>query len=138
MSTGFVKVGRVDQFVERRGRAVDFEGAKVAVFRLDGRWHAIQDDCPHMGASLSAGRVGRGTVECHLHGWRFDLETGRSDSRSGACAKVFEVRIEGGDVLLRRPAPAKEPAPDAEDDLVDWDPDRYFKRPAPGDGDSTE
>jgi len=138
VSEGFVKVGRVDQFAERRGRAVDFEGSKVAVFRLDGRWYAIQDDCPHMGASLSAGLVGRGTVECHWHGWRFDLETGRSDSRSGACARVFEVRVEGDDVLVRRPVPAPEADDAAEDELLAWNPDRFFKQRPPGDGEASE
>ena len=132
MGAEFVRVGNVGQFQERRGRSVSLDGARVAVFRIDGRWYAIQDDCPHMGASLSMGRVGRNKVECHWHGWQFDLSPGSGDSRSGLCAKVYEVRIDGDDVLLRKPEPAPEPkdaaAPDeGQDEMISWDPDRFFR-----------
>ena len=49
---GFVEVGRTADFPKNRGRAVDLDGKKVAVIRVEDRWFAIQDSCPHMGASL--------------------------------------------------------------------------------------
>ena len=78
--------------------------------------------------------MGRGTVECHWHGWQFDLRTGSGDSRSGVCAKVYEVRIDGDDVLLRKPEPAREAKGDDEqDEMIAWDPDQFFKG-TPDDG----
>ena len=73
----FVKVGKVDDFREGRGSVVRLDGKKVAVFKIGGRLQAVQDACPHMGASLADGRLEDGRVVCHWHGWSFDLESGQ-------------------------------------------------------------
>ena len=46
------------------------------------RWrfgdHLVQRHCPHLGADLARfGDVEDGVLTCGLHGWQFDLETGR-------------------------------------------------------------
>ena len=126
----FVRVGRLDEFPERRGRAVRVAGEAVAVFRVGGRVFALRDACPHMGASLADGRIDRGCVECHWHHWRFDLESGQAEERSWARAARYEVRVLGGEVWLKPPAPAAGPpdaAPADDEDWIFWDASRYFK-----------
>lgn len=51
-------------------------GEPVVLFRgSDGALGALIDRCPHRGAALSAGRVGKdGCIECPFHGWRFDTK----------------------------------------------------------------
>jgi phenylpropionate dioxygenase-like ring-hydroxylating dioxygenase large terminal subunit len=45
----------------------------VVLFRdSGGRIHALAAVCPHRGADLSRGRVVDDTLQCPLHGWRFD------------------------------------------------------------------
>lgn len=103
--SGFVKVGRVEEFREGRGRAVRVGGRRVAVFNDGGRFLALQDNCPHMGASLADGRIVAGRVACHMHGWVFELASGRGcpPAKSWACARTYEVRVEDGQVLIREP-----------------------------------
>ncbi len=48
----------------------------VAVFHNNGALNAIDDFCPHMGASLSGGHVEDGCVTCPWHAWRFRLTDG--------------------------------------------------------------
>lgn len=96
----FVRVGKLEEFREGGGRTVKVDGVDVAVFKLEGRFYALRDACPHMGLSLADGQLSGAAVICHGHGWTFDLASGRSDRRSGACAKVHEVRIEGGEVHI--------------------------------------
>jgi nitrite reductase (NADH) small subunit/3-phenylpropionate/trans-cinnamate dioxygenase ferredoxin subunit len=118
----FVKVGRRAEFREGRGRAVTVGGRRVAVFRVGERWRALQDRCPHMGASLAEGRIESGVVTCHWHGWRFELETGRGapPARPWACARPYEVRVDGEDVWIR--CPDEPPAADSgEEEWVAWD-----------------
>ena len=73
-----------------------------------------------------------GQVICHWHGWCFDLETGQGDRRAKEWLRVdvYEVRVEGEDVYVRRP---DEPPPEdgsgdggGDDDWVAWS-DEFLK-----------
>jgi len=48
----------------------------VLVFHVDGRLHAIEDGCPHGGASFFGVPCEGGHLRCPAHGMRFDLQTG--------------------------------------------------------------
>lgn len=115
-SQGFTRVAGAAAVPEGRSRAVFVAGTKVAVFRQGGRLFAVGDRCPHMGASLSEGQLGRGFIRCHWHGWQFDLESGACQQKKWARLPRYEVRSDGEDLLLR---PLTEPAaePDQDEDL---------------------
>jgi nitrite reductase (NADH) small subunit/3-phenylpropionate/trans-cinnamate dioxygenase ferredoxin subunit len=123
-----VKVGKVGDFREGRGVAVRLNGTKVAIFKVGGRLRAIQDSCPHMGASLADGRLKGGQVVCHWHDWCFDLKTGQGDRRTKRWlrARVYEVEVEGDDVYVRRPDEPPPGEPGDDDEWVAWD-DKYLK-----------
>jgi catalase len=57
-------------------RAVELDGARIAVARLDGRLYAFQDTCTHRGCSLSEGSLAGNAVTCPCHGSSFDVTTG--------------------------------------------------------------
>ena len=48
----------------------------IAVFNIDGDYHAIEDVCTHDGGELAGGPVQGFEVECLRHGARFDVRTG--------------------------------------------------------------
>jgi nitrite reductase/ring-hydroxylating ferredoxin subunit len=94
-----------------RGKSVACDGDEVALFRLRGRVFAISNICPHeMSPLLAAGLVDREacTVACPLHGWTYEIETGRQVAGSGgvplveSCAGVatYEVRLIGDEVWV--------------------------------------
>jgi 3-phenylpropionate/trans-cinnamate dioxygenase ferredoxin subunit len=72
-----VAVGRADELRPGSVRVVDVDGRAVAVFNVDGCHRAIDDACPHHGASLSWGRQQGGVVRCPLHDWAFEVASGR-------------------------------------------------------------
>ena len=40
--------------------------------------HLVQRHCPHLGADLARfGEVDEGVLTCQLHGWQFDIDTGK-------------------------------------------------------------
>ncbi len=126
----FVRVGRLDDFRVGRGRRIEIEGTPVAVFRTKDRVIALDDTCPHMGASLADGTLRDGTVQCSWHEWRYDLETGRCPVRPWAVVRIHRVRVEAGEVLVETPEPL--PAEPPADDGPDWepfDPERHLKKP---------
>jgi nitrite reductase (NADH) small subunit/3-phenylpropionate/trans-cinnamate dioxygenase ferredoxin subunit len=126
--SGFVRVGKTDDFPRERGRMVRVDGVPVAVFRRGDRWFALQDSCPHMGASLADGKLEGGCVVCHWHEWKFELESGQGEQRSWARAKVYRVKVEKGDVLIEAPiGPASQSEPTGDDvEWIPWD-DKYLK-----------
>ena len=56
---------------------VEVAGEPVAVARAEGEIYAIRDVCSHAEVPLSEGEIYDHTVECWLHGSRFDLRTGQ-------------------------------------------------------------
>jgi len=73
----------------------------VAIVRSDGAVFAIRDVCSHAEVALSEGEVDGRTIECWLHGSRFDLATGRPTGLPATKpVPVYPVRIEDGDVLV--------------------------------------
>jgi nitrite reductase (NADH) small subunit/3-phenylpropionate/trans-cinnamate dioxygenase ferredoxin subunit len=97
----FETVGKVSDFEDGQGRAVPVEGRMVAVFRKGEDWYAIDDLCPHMGASLAEGYVDDDTVTCPWHAWRFCIKNGQWEDNPRVKVDCFEVKIEGDDVLVR-------------------------------------
>ena len=57
--------------------AVTVGAYAVAVARDGDEVFALEDQCSHAAVALSDGEVADCTVECWLHGSRFDLRTGK-------------------------------------------------------------
>ena len=56
---------------------VTVDGQDVAIARHDEEVFAVEDICSHASVALSEGEVEDCTLECYLHGSRFDLRTGK-------------------------------------------------------------
>jgi len=94
-------LGSLAQIPEGEGKLFECQGRVMAVFHLrSGAVRATQASCPHRGGPLADGIVGGTTLVCPLHGWKFDLDTGKSIS--GDCAITsYQARVtEDGDVLV--------------------------------------
>jgi 3-phenylpropionate/trans-cinnamate dioxygenase ferredoxin subunit len=73
----------------------------VAVVRSEGEVYAIHDVCSHANVALSEGDVEDATIECWLHGSRFDLRSGKPTGLPATKpVPVYSVKIEGGDVYV--------------------------------------
>jgi 3-phenylpropionate/trans-cinnamate dioxygenase ferredoxin subunit len=80
---------------------VDVDGLDVAVVRHGDEVFAIEDECSHAAVALSEGDVEDYTLECFLHGSRFDLRTGKPTGPPATePVPVFPVQITGDDVLI--------------------------------------
>jgi 3-phenylpropionate/trans-cinnamate dioxygenase ferredoxin subunit len=73
------------------------EGVPVAVVRDSyGEVHALHDVCSHADVALSEGEVDGRTLECWLHGSRFDLRTGEpSGPPASRSVPVYRAKVEG-------------------------------------------
>jgi nitrite reductase (NADH) small subunit/3-phenylpropionate/trans-cinnamate dioxygenase ferredoxin subunit len=93
-------VCKVGDVPEGQARAVQVAGRLVALFCVGGQYHAIDDVCPHMGASLSEGCVENGVVTCPWHAWRFRLADGAWADNPRLKIGSYPVRTEGDAVQV--------------------------------------
>lgn len=98
-------------------KIVEIDGKSIGVLNVDGRYHALLNNCPHHGAPLCEGVV-KGTmadtapheysygqqnewITCPWHGYEFRLETGRALVKTErGRVRVYAVRVEDGNVVL--------------------------------------
>jgi 3-phenylpropionate/trans-cinnamate dioxygenase ferredoxin component len=83
---------------------VEIGRVPVAIVRSEGQVYAIHDVCSHANVPLSEGEVDDGTIECWLHGSRFDLATGRPTGLPATQpVPVYPVAVEGDEVYVSLP-----------------------------------
>lgn len=94
-------VCRVAELPEGRSRAVCVGRKVIAVFNHGGQLYALDDVCPHMGASLSDGHVEKGIVTCPWHAWRFRLADGAWADSPRVKTGCYPVRVEGDKIQVQ-------------------------------------
>lgn len=99
----FTTVAKVGDIPEGTGQAYAVNGRMVAVFNEGGKYSAIDDFCPHMGASLAGGHLQQGVVTCPWHAWRFDVCDGTWCDNPKIKIDAFEVRVEGDEIQVLVP-----------------------------------
>jgi nitrite reductase (NADH) small subunit len=97
-------------------RIVEVGTRRVALFCVDGRFHALADRCPHRGAPLcSRGQVVRAIevrdgelttgppnalVRCPWHKWDFEISTGRCAVHGRLRVRRYSVRTDGDELVV--------------------------------------
>lgn len=85
------------------GSFVVFElrGEKICVTRTGKGVFAVQDKCPHNGASLSKGFCSASNeIVCPLHRYSFDLESGKATSGGAYALKTYPIQIKEDGVFI--------------------------------------
>ena len=94
---------RVDSIPSGQGRTVRIADRDVALFNDQGRFYAIDDTCPHQGASLGEGTLHEGRVICPWHSWIFKLEDGSCAGMPELRVGCYRTRTAGGEVEVEIP-----------------------------------
>lgn len=97
----FVTVAQVGEIPEGEGRAFAVNNCMVAVFLHDGKYYAIDDFCPHQGASLAGGYIDGCAVACPWHHWRFSLEDGAWLDNPKVGVTKYRVRVTGQNIQVQ-------------------------------------
>jgi 3-phenylpropionate/trans-cinnamate dioxygenase ferredoxin subunit len=97
----WVRACSVAELADNKPHHVDLGDTPLVVVRDRHGVYALFDECSHASIELSEGDVNKGTIECWLHGSRFDLATGKPLSLPATePVKVFATRIDGDDVYV--------------------------------------
>ena len=90
-----------DELPPGEGRLFRCDGKDVAVFNLDGRYHAMEDTCLHAGGPLHQGTILGTKIICPWHHWEFDLRDGSCSLNPHHKLACYEVRVVGGEIQVR-------------------------------------
>ena len=72
----------------------------LALFNIDSQFYAIDDSCPHQGASLFGGKLEGKAIQCCAHGLKFDLESGFLLNSTHLRVASYPVEVIGEDVFI--------------------------------------
>ena len=96
-----ITLGKTSEIEEGQGKCFVANGAKIAVFKQDGEFYALDDLCTHADAPLSDGWLNKGCVACPWHGAEFDLKTGAAMNLPATePVKTYKVTVEGDDLKI--------------------------------------
>ncbi len=104
-----IRAGLVSEIPEGGSKLVAHGHLRVAIFRVDGALHAIDDHCPHEGWSLASGHLEGEVLTCAGHEWQIDVRSGVCLTMRKYRVKRFEVIVDGDDLWLRLPAGREKP-----------------------------
>ena len=92
-----ITVGKAESVPPGRGATVKLkDGTEIALYNINGTFHAIENFCPHKGFPLADSKLYGHIVECNWHEWRFDVRTGECFTKKTCSIESYEVNVEDG------------------------------------------
>ena len=93
----FQRVCAAADLSEDKPARFDVDGTDVVVVLTGGEVFALEDECSHAAVALSEGDVADCSIECWMHGSRFDLRTGAALNLPATDpVRTFPVRVVEG------------------------------------------
>ncbi|MEH7382790.1 Rieske (2Fe-2S) protein [Bacillus sp. JJ1533] len=109
-------VADVESIPDGKHVIVNVEGRNIGIYRIKDEFFALYNRCPHEGAQLCKGRVCGTTLpsrvydyefgregeilRCPMHGWEFDIKTGKSLFSERVRTRTYKVNIKEGKVWI--------------------------------------
>lgn len=104
----YVKVAKVGDLRPGAKQLVVVGGKEIMLVNVDGTFFAVANRCPHMGGSLSDGKLEGTQITCPRHGSVFDVTTGKVLERGTlfflkvkvSDVETYPVKLDDDDLLL--------------------------------------
>ncbi|MFC2059398.1 Rieske (2Fe-2S) protein [Chloroflexota bacterium] len=110
-----IHLATIDEITDGSTKTIAVKGREILLARIDGKFYASDNRCPHMGGRLSEGTLEGTIITCPRHGSQFDLENGnvvRWLKGSGFISTVgkllkspkplnkYDVKIEDNNIMI--------------------------------------
>lgn len=115
-----IHVKATDDFDDPGRELIEVDGRTVGVFKIDGEFHALLNECAHEGGPVCKGEVrnelvaepvevgtladedfdGEKIVSCPWHGYTYDLETGTHIGGDDVGLETFDIVVEDDTVYI--------------------------------------
>ena len=98
----YVTVCQLEEVPEGEARAFVVNDLPIAIFHVDGQFFALENKCPHAGASLAHGSIEGDAVRCRVHHLRFRICDGvyLDEAKPQWNARVLPLRLCGREIQV--------------------------------------
>ena len=96
----WIRIASVTDCPPGSGLELVAEDRIVALFNVEGEYHALDGVCPHQGGPLGKGALDGCVVTCPWHGWQFDVRTGQHQTSPTLHHASLPIKVEGDDILV--------------------------------------
>lgn len=80
---------------------LQIQNHKICLAHTADGFFAVNDKCPHNGASLSSGKcTSDGAIVCPVHRYAFDLKTGRSKGGLGSYVERYPIESRSDGIYI--------------------------------------
>ena len=95
-----IPVARIEDLCPGQRKLAFVDGKSIVMFNIEGEVFAVDNSCPHSGASLASGQLEGHVLRCPAHGMRFDLRDGPGSEVTRLCLKKFPVQEHDGQYVM--------------------------------------
>lgn len=99
MSNWF-EIAQVHEVPTGTGKEFTVNGRIVALYNVDGHFHAIDGICAHAGGPLGEGALSGCIVTCPWHGWQYEVDTGAMCLNDQIRQEQFPLRIDEDQIFV--------------------------------------
>jgi 3-phenylpropionate/trans-cinnamate dioxygenase ferredoxin subunit len=109
------RLANINDLTEGSMRKFQVQGIDVLIARIEGKYYAAQNKCPHFGGDLSKGKLEGTIVTCPRHSSQFNLTDGSvvrwlkgaglisaigKTLKSPQKLNTYNVKVEGQDIMV--------------------------------------
>lgn len=73
-------------------KAVEVEELELLIGNIDGVLFCTDNRCPHEDAKLTLGCIENGRLKCSLHGYNFDIKSGKSNDDDVCSLRIYPIK----------------------------------------------
>ena len=97
----FVRAIAVTDLPPGQAMEVTVAGTPVALYNVNGTFHATSNVCLHRGGPLGQGMLDGDAVFCPWHAWSWNVATGENTANPDLKIPAYAVKVEDGQVLVK-------------------------------------
>jgi len=99
--SGYIEIARVEEIPKNGMKRVSFGGLEILLVNADGKFYAVENQCPHKGYSLYLGTLEGEVLTCGFHYAKFNITTGKSlEAATHKPLKTYKVKIQNSSILV--------------------------------------
>ena len=95
-----IEIANIKEFTTQKTKIIIHDGTPIAIYKIEDDFFAIDNRCPHRGASLGDGTIRDKIIICPSHSWEFSLKSGQALENPNCFIKTFPVFVENDIVKL--------------------------------------